>query len=127
MLCRPIDFLGIDDDRLTIMCIFGAAAGSIVLLIVDRAKGNNAWETGMNYNILYSWLVGFRGDGRSIIGRGWFIHIFVFCTILFQPPPPPIIDLPPLLVGLPELWMQVFSETDSLRGHKSSTGLRANY
>ena len=40
------------------MCVFGAAAGSIFLLIVDRAKGNNAWETGMNYNILYSGLLG---------------------------------------------------------------------
>jgi hypothetical protein len=29
------------------MCVFGAAAGSIFNLIINRAEGRNAWETGM--------------------------------------------------------------------------------
>ena len=56
-LCRPIDFLGIDNDRLAIMCVFGAAAGSILLLIFDRAEGRNAWETGMNAFLIFVHLV----------------------------------------------------------------------
>ena len=49
-LCRPIDFLGIDNDRLTIMCVFGAATGSILNLVLNNgiAEGRNAWEIGMN-------------------------------------------------------------------------------
>ena len=43
----PIDFLGMDHDRLAIMCVFGAATGSIVLLL-NVKKGikeyGNAWE-----------------------------------------------------------------------------------
>ncbi len=31
---RPIDFLGIDNDRLAIMCVFGAAAGSMIDLVL---------------------------------------------------------------------------------------------
>ena len=48
---RPIDFLGIDNDRLAIMCVFGAATGSIIGLVLKEfgAFGKNAWETGMTY------------------------------------------------------------------------------
>ncbi len=47
---RPIDFLGIDNDRLAIMCVFGAAAGSMIDLVLKDSGtvGKNAWETGMN-------------------------------------------------------------------------------
>ena len=47
---RPIDCLGIDNDRLAIMCVFGAATGSIsnLMLETDLTVGGNAWETGMN-------------------------------------------------------------------------------
>ncbi|CAB3994683.1 ATP-dependent DNA helicase PIF1, partial [Paramuricea clavata] len=43
----PIDCLGIDNDRLAIMCVFGAAAGSILNLILRNGmvEGSNAWET----------------------------------------------------------------------------------
>ena len=38
-----------DHDRLAIMCVFGSAAGSIVLLIFQNISENrNAWEKGMN-------------------------------------------------------------------------------
>ena len=66
-LSRPIDFLGIDNDRLAIMCVFGAAAGSIFLLIVDKHKGDNAWATGMNYIIFLLCLQGL-GDYRRRLG-----------------------------------------------------------
>ncbi|CAB4027823.1 Hypothetical predicted protein, partial [Paramuricea clavata] len=43
-LVVPIDFLGMDHDRLAIMCVFGAATGSIVLLISRDISGySNAW------------------------------------------------------------------------------------
>ena len=43
----PIDFLGIDNDRIAIMCVFGAATGSILTLITNKAVGRNVWETGI--------------------------------------------------------------------------------
>ncbi|CAB4013971.1 Hypothetical predicted protein, partial [Paramuricea clavata] len=40
----PIDFLGMDHDRLAIMCVFGAATGSIFLLIFrNNSEYRNAW------------------------------------------------------------------------------------
>ncbi|CAB3980152.1 RNA-directed DNA polymerase from mobile element jockey-like [Paramuricea clavata] len=42
-LVVPIDFLGIDNDRLAIMCVFGAATGSITNLIIVRDVGQNVW------------------------------------------------------------------------------------
>ncbi|CAB3982864.1 Hypothetical predicted protein [Paramuricea clavata] len=44
-LVVPIDFLGIDNDRLAIMCVFGAATGSIFNLITVRDVGQNVWGT----------------------------------------------------------------------------------
>ncbi|XP_028415081.1 stimulated by retinoic acid gene 6 protein-like, partial [Dendronephthya gigantea] len=44
-LVIPIDFLGIDHDRLAIVFVFGAATGSIVDLILTKYEGRNIWET----------------------------------------------------------------------------------
>ncbi|XP_028413354.1 stimulated by retinoic acid gene 6 protein-like [Dendronephthya gigantea] len=41
----PVDFLGIDRDRLSTMFVFGAATGSIVILVAKLGiEGRNAWE-----------------------------------------------------------------------------------
>ena len=53
ILFRPIDFLGMDHDRLAIMFVFGAATGSILLLIQKGISGHrNAWEKGRNEFLL---------------------------------------------------------------------------
>ncbi|XP_028396447.1 stimulated by retinoic acid gene 6 protein-like [Dendronephthya gigantea] len=43
-LVVPVDFLGIDHDRLATMFVFGAATGSIVTLVLGGGiEGSNAW------------------------------------------------------------------------------------
>ncbi|CAB4007464.1 Hypothetical predicted protein [Paramuricea clavata] len=75
-MCRPIDFLGMDHDRLAIMCVFGAAAGSIVLLISRNISGySNAWGkalllfgTCIEYAFLYYPYFGCLASYHRIIG-----------------------------------------------------------
>ncbi|XP_028418948.1 stimulated by retinoic acid gene 6 protein-like [Dendronephthya gigantea] len=44
-LVVPIDFLGIDHHRLASMFVFGAATGSIIVLVASLGlQGKNAWE-----------------------------------------------------------------------------------
>ena len=45
---RPLDILGIDNDRQAIICVFGAATGSILGLISNSVQGRNAWEIGID-------------------------------------------------------------------------------
>ena len=60
---RPIDFLGIDRDRLATMFVFGAAAGSIFILATKFGiQGRNAWENGVSTN-----LIGMRYQFRGLI------------------------------------------------------------
>ena len=52
--CRPIDFLGIDHDRLSAMFVFGAATGSVIRLVFsDLNESGNSWEKGI-YNAYVS-------------------------------------------------------------------------
>ena len=72
----PIDFLGMDHDRLAIMCVYGAATGSILLLITKSISGQkNAWEkaflligTCIEFAFLYYPYFGCLASYHRIIG-----------------------------------------------------------
>ena len=47
LICdSPVDFLGIDHDRLTIMFVFGAATGSILVVTIGIRDVSNPWAKG---------------------------------------------------------------------------------
>ena len=48
LICdSPVDFLGIDHDRLAIMLVFGAATGSIFAVVISGIRDvSNPWAKG---------------------------------------------------------------------------------
>ncbi|CAB3993896.1 Hypothetical predicted protein [Paramuricea clavata] len=90
-LVVPIDFLGMDHDRLAIVCVFGAATASILFLILQSISGySNAWGkafliigTCIEIAFLYYPYFGCLTSHHRIIGALMGLPYAVVCFILY--------------------------------------------
>ena len=91
----PIDFLGMDHDRLAIMCVFGAATGDVLLLVgkLNITGHGNVWEkaflligTCIEFAFLYYPYFGCLASYHRIIGAlmGLPYAVVSFCVSIIS-------------------------------------------